>query len=370
MPRLKPKYQIELTPEQVLELTKTTQTYTALYCEVQRAKILLLAHARHSNAEIARRADCCVQTVRNWRKRWPERQSLRDAERNGSPRKITATERAAVTALACSPPSDHGEVSKRWTADRLAEVSVKEGSVETISGSSVRRWLREEKIKPWRYHSWQKSTDPDFAARAAPVLDLYQTAQADAQQGVLTVCADEKPSIQARQRIDQTKPAISGHPVRVADRYKRMGAVQLFCALVVASGLTFTRTFARKCFAQFKEFLLGLFASSICKGIKMLNLILDNGPTHAPKQLGAWIASLELSFEVRIFWLPKYASWLDQVEIIFSKVQRQLLTPNDFPSTPALERDLEAYFAGLNKDPKPVRWTYTKTKMLAKFAPA
>ena len=171
-------------------------------------------------------------------------------------------------------------------------MSVKEGSVETISGSSVRRLLSEEKIKPWRYHSWQKSTDPDFAARAAPVLDLYQTAQADAQQGVLTVCADEKPSIQARQRIDQTKPAISGHPVRVGRPLQAHGRRQLFCALVVASGLTFTRTFARKCFAQFKEFLLGLFASSICKGIKMLNLILDNGPTHAPKQLGAWIASL------------------------------------------------------------------------------
>lgn len=248
MPRLKPKYQIKLTPEQVRELTKITQTYTALYCEVQRAKILLLARANHSNAEIARRADCCEQTVRNWRKRWTDRQSLRDAERSGSPRKITATERAAVTALACSPPSDHGEVSKRWTADQLAEVSIKEGLVETISGSSVRRLLGEEKIKPWRYHSWQKSTDPDFAPKAAPILDLYQTAQADAQQGVLTVCADEKPSIQARQRVDQTKPAISGHPVRVADRYKRMGAVQLFCALVVASGLTFTRTFARKCF--------------------------------------------------------------------------------------------------------------------------
>ncbi len=370
MPRLKPKYQIELSPEQVRELTKTTQTYTALFCEVQRAKILLLAHANHSNAEIARRADCCAQTVRNWRKRWPERQSLRDAERSGSPRKITATERAAVTALACSPPSDHGEVSKRWTADQLAEVAFKKGSVETISGSSVRRLLCEEKIKPWRYHSWQKSTDPDFAIKAAPVLDLYQTAQAAAQQGILTVCADEKPSIQARQRIDQTKPAISGHPVRVADRYKRMGAVQLFCALVVASGLTFTRTFARKCFAQFKEFLLGLFASGICKGIKLLNLILDNGPTHAPKQLGNWIASLELSFEVRVFWLPTYASWLDQVEIVFSKVQRQLLTPNDFPSTHALGRDLEAYFAELNRNPKPVRWTYTKTKMLAKFAPA
>jgi hypothetical protein len=67
--------------------------------------------------------------------------------------------------------------------------------------------------------------------------------------------------------------------------------------------------------------------------------------------------------------LPKYGSWLDQVEIVFSKVQRQLLTPNDFPSTQALMHDLAAYFAELNKDPKPVRWTYIKTKMLAKFTP-
>jgi hypothetical protein len=253
--------------------------------------------------------------------------------------------------------------------EQLAAVAVKEHAVERSSGSTVRRLLRAEKLKPWNYHSWQKSTDPDFAAKAAPVLDLYEPAPTAAAQGVLTVCADEKTSMQARQRVDQTKPASSQQPMRGADRYKRMGAVQLFCALVVASGLTFTRTFARKCFAQFKAFLLGMFASSICKGIKTLHLILDNGPTHAPKQLGNWIASLELSFEVRIFWLPKYASWLDQVELIFSKVQRQLLTPNDFPSTQALERDLEAYFAELNKDPKPGRWTYTKTKMLAKFAP-
>src|SRR5262249_14795802 len=174
---------------------------------------------------------------------------------------------------------------------------------------------------------------------------------------------------QARQRVDETLPAIEKHPIRVADRYKRMGIVQLFCALAVASGLTFTKTFARKCFAQFKEFLLGLFASALCKGIKVLNLVLDNGPTHASKQLGNWIASLELSFEVRIFWLPKYASWLDQVEIVFSKVQRDLLKPNDFPSAQALERDLSDYFAEINKNPKPVQWTYTKAKMLAKFAP-
>ena len=78
---------------------------------------------------------------------------------------------------------------------------------------------------------------------------------------------------------------------------------------------------------------------------------------------------LELPFEVRLYWLPTYASGLDQVEIIFSKVQRDVLTPSDFPSLVALERELAAYFVDLNQHPKPIEWTYTKTKLLAKFAP-
>ena len=110
------------------------------------------------------------------------------------------------------------------------------------------------------------------------------------------------------------------------------------------------------------------FHSALCGGVKVLHLILDNGPTPAPKPLGPWLASLELSFEVRLYWLPKYASWLDQVEIIFSKVQRDVLTPNDFPSLPALERNLHAYFAELNTHPKPIQWAYTKTQLLAKFS--
>jgi len=369
MPRSTPKYQIELTPEQVMSLTKLSCNYTAPFAAVQRARLLLLAHAGVTNAEIARRVGCSTQTVRNWRRRWPHRQNVLDAARSGAPRGFSATERAAITALACSAPRQHQHPWQRWSGEKLAQVARTEQLVESIAPSTVRRWLRAEKIKPWRYHSWQKSTAPEFVAKAGPVLELYETAQADAAAGVLTICADEKPSIQARQRVDATLPAISGRPPRVADRYKRMGALQLFCALAVALGLTFTRTFTRKCFAQFKEFLLGLFASALCQGIKVLNLILDNGPTHAPKQLGDWIASLELQFEVHIFWLPKYASWLDQVEIIFSKVQRDLLQPNDFPSTQALERDLAAYFAELNQHPKPVQWTYTKAKMLTKFAP-
>ena len=99
----------------------------------------------------------------------------------------------------------------------------------------------------------------------------------------------------------------------------------------------------------------------------MRHLILDNGSTHAPKQRANGITSLQLSFEVRVYWLPKYASWLDQVEIIFSKVQRDILTPNDFPSLPALEKDLMAYFEELKLHPKPLKWTYTKATLLVKF---
>jgi transposase len=369
MPGSLPKYQIELTPEQAQELRQLSRTYTAPFAEVQRARIILLANQGLANAEIARQLGCCLQTVRTWRQRWHCKSTLRDASRCGCPPRLTPVERAAVTALACSSPQTHHHPWRRWIGEKLAQVAVEQNLVDSISPTTVRRLLRQEKIKPWRYHSWQKSTDPDFVVKAAPVLELYESAADNAAQGILTVCTDEKPSIQARQRVDETKACQPAQVIRVADRYKRMGALQLFCALAVATGLTFTRTFARKRFAQFKEFLQGLFASTICEEIKVLNLILDNGPTHAPKQLSQWIASLELSFEVRIYWLPKYASWLDQVEIIFSKLQRDLLMPNDFVSLQALERDLSAYFAEIKQNPKPIQWTYTKAKMLLKFAP-
>jgi hypothetical protein len=146
-----------------------------------------------------------------------------------------------------------------------------------------------------------------------------------------------------------------------------MGAVQLFGARMGAAGLTCARTRSGKTCADFKAFLREWFQSPLCAGLQVVHLMLDNGSTHAPKQLGPWIASLEWSVEVRIDWLPTHASWLDQVEIIFSKVQRDVLTPNDFPSTLALEKPLKHYFDELNRHPKPMQWTYTKTKLLAKF---
>ena len=369
MPGPHTKYSIELTEEQVAELTHLSRSYTRPHCQVQRARVLLLAH-RHpdlSNVHISQEVGCSKEMVRSWKQRWCQEGSMESAARAGAPRRYSALVRAQVVALACTSPAEHGKVYKRWSGEKLAEVAVEKEIVPSISPSTIRRWLRKDKLKPWRYHSWQKPTDPQFVQKATPVLDLYEHAQELAEQGELVCDTDEKTSIQARRRLSETEPATAGHPVHVSDRYERKGALQLFCALAVATGLTFARCYVRKCFADFQSFLLELFASALCLGIKVLHLILDNGPTHAPKQLGAWVASLELAFEVRIYWLPKHASWLDQAEIIFSKVQRDVLTPNDFPSTLALEGGLMAYFEQLNRHPKPIKWTYTSAKLVAKF---
>jgi transposase len=369
MPGPRSKYAVTLPPEQEARLRHLSTCYMAPYATVQRAQLLLFAH-RHpewTDATLAQQVGCHVNTVRQWRQRWQVTDNLRDAPRAGRRRRFTALQRAQVIALACSAPRQYGKPWQRWSGEKLARVAIEQRIVDTIAPSTIRTWLRQDKIKPWRYHSWQHSTDPQFVPKAVPVLDLYEQAPILQIHGEIPVCADEKTSIQARQRVTPTKAAAPGEVVQVADRYKRMGAVQLFCALVVASGQTFAQTRLTKKFVDFKAFLTDLFQSALCEGIKVLHLILDNGPTHAPKQLATWLASLELSFEVRLYWLPTYASWLDQVEIIFSKVQRDVLTPSDFASTVALERTLQAYFVDLNQHPKPIEWTYTKTKLLAKF---
>src|SRR5215510_14646972 len=369
MPGPRPKYAITLTPEQEARLVHLSIGYMAPLAVGQRAQILLLAARppEGSNAAIAQRLGCSVTTVKRWRWRWQYTDSLRDAPRGGTRRIFTSLQRAQVVALACSAPRQYGKPWQRWSGEKLAQVAIEQGIVARIAPGTIRPWLRHDKIKPWRSHSWQHSTDPQFVEKALPVLNLYAQAPSLQAHGELTICADEKTSIQARQRVTPTKAAAPRAVVQVAGRSKRMGAVQLFCALVVASGLTFAQTRLTKKFVDFKAFLSDLLQSSLCAGITVVHLILDNGPTHAPKQLGTWLTSLELAFEVRRYWLPTSASWLDQGEIIFSKVQREVRTPSDFPSLGALARDLAAYFVELTQHPKPIEWTYTKTKLLAKF---
>jgi len=263
-------------------------------------------------------------------------------------------------------PRDAGKPLSRWSATELAHAVTQRGIVSNISASTVKRWLRADCIKPWQYRSWQQPTDPRFLGKAIPILDLYERAHGLSRMGHIIVCVDEKTSIQARKAMGATTAAGPGQAMHVGDRYQRTGAVQLFAGLLVHRGETLARCLERKRFGEFQVFLRMLFASLWCKRIRVLHLILDNGSTHAPKQLADWIRSLGLAFDVRLQWLPVHASWLDQIEIVFSVLQRKVLMPNDFASPHHVERRILTFFAERNRTARPIHWSYTSKQLLAK----
>jgi transposase len=281
--------------------------------------------------------------------------------------------RAQATALACSLPQEEGVPLARWSYAEIARRLVMLGLVVSIAASTIRRWLAAEKLKPWRYHTWQHVLDPEaFLERARPILQLYAKAQKLLQEGVWVVCADEKTSIQARQGEHPPDPAAPDHPVHTSHRYQRRGALTLFGALSVADGQTYGLCRLRKQFADFQAFLLEvIIPEALRRGVHTIALIIDNSTTHAPKQLEAWLqAQIEAHqwpLTIHVYWLPPNASWLNQIEIWFSILQRKLLQPNHFANLEALIEAIVAFIAYYNETAKPIRWSYTVEKLEQKL---
>ena len=258
----------------------------------------------------------------------------------------------------------------RWSYAEIAARLVALGLVASIATSTVARWLSAEKLKPWRYRLWQQIVEPEaFLERARPVLWLYQHAKTLLKRGIWVVCLDEKTSIQARQRLQGPRPlAQGGQSVLLSPRYKRQGALHLFAGLSVADGQVYGLSQTRKRFVDFQHFLLTvIIPEALRRQVTTLALIVDNGTTHAPKQLESWlgqqIVEQQWPLAIQIYWLPKNASWLDQIEIWFSILQRKLLNPNHFDSLEALRTALELFIAFHNRSAKPINWSYTVEKL-------
>ena len=281
--------------------------------------------------------------------------------------------KAQATALACSLPQAEGQPLCRWSLAEIAVRLVVLGLVTQVSPSTLCRWFAADKLKPWRYHYWQHIRDPQaFLERARPVLRLYEQALALLKAGIWVVCVDEKTSIQARQREQAPQPAQAGQPVHLSPRYKRQGFLHLFAGLSVADGYKYGQTFSRKRFVDFQTFLLEtIIPEALRRGVHTLKLIMDNGTTHAPKQLEAWLqAQIQANnwpLTIEVVWLPVNASWLDQIEIWFSVVQRKLLQPNHFNNLEELAQTILEFIKCQNQSPKPIRWTYTVEKLEQKL---
>jgi len=226
---------IEMDPSQQQRLRHLIRAGTTAQQLVLQARIVLLAVAGWTNPKIAARVGVCVDTVRKWRHRWwvqPGTASLSDAKRSGRPPSFTPVQVAAVKALACQPPEASGLPLSRWSCTDLAAQVVVDGIAASVSTSTVRRWLAEDAIKPWQYQSWIFVTDPNFAAKAARVLDVYNRVWDGKPLSAndYVVSADEKTSIQARCPCHPYLPPGKARMMRVSHDYHRGGALAYLAA--------------------------------------------------------------------------------------------------------------------------------------------
>jgi transposase len=279
-----------------------------------RAQIVLAAACGRDNARIAADLRVSVDTVRKWRGRFAVRglAGLADLPRSGRPRRISELARAAVVALACQLPAATGVPLSRWTGPELLAEITRAGLGCRLSVSSVLRILAEHPVKPWQYQSWISPRDPDFAAKAAVILDLYQGFYQGRRlrPGDRILSVDAKPSIQARGRCRPTAPAARGKPVRAEHEYVRHGALALLAALDVHTGTVFAATPAATGITPFMDLMSQVMNLPEYQGAPRVFVIVDNGSDHrgqaAVRRLrDAWPNAVMIH-------TPVHASWLNQ----------------------------------------------------------
>ena len=281
--------------------------------------------------------------------------------------------RAHATALACSLPCQQGLPLARWSRAELVRHLAAQPPLAKVSAGTLGRWLATERIQPWRYRMWQHIHDPAaFVSRATPVLQAYADAATLLQNGTWLVCVDEKTAIQARAAEQAPRPAKRRHCQRQSPRYTRQGARHLIAGLSVADGQVLGQCHTRKRFVDFQHFVSSVVVPEAKRrGVHTVGLILDNGTTHAPKQLERWLQEQAVrqgwGLRFQLYWLPPNASWLDQIEIWFSILQRKLLQPNHFLSTASLEQAISDFIAYYNQTAKPIKWSYTVEKLERKL---
>ncbi len=276
-----------------------------------------------------------------------------------------------VKALACEIPARLGIPLSRFSTSELAREAVERGIVASISGATVWRWLSADALKPWQHRSWIFPRDPEFEAKAGPVLDLYQRCWEGRplRPDEYVISADEKTSIQARIRLHATQPPAPGQTMRVEHEYERGGALAYLAAWDVHRAKVFGRCEQTTGIEPFGRLVEQVMTQEPYASARKVFWVVDNGSSHRGK---ASIQRLETAWPtLKLVHLPVLASWLNQIEIYFSIVQRKVLTPNDFAALTAVEERLLAFEKRFGETARPFEWKFTRavlTALLAKLA--
>jgi len=246
--------------------------------------------------------------------------------------------------------------------DIRAEV-LRRGLVAEISDATIWRWLSDDAIAPWRHRSWIFPRDPDFETKAGRVLDLYAGRFEGRRLGPreYVVSADEKTSIQARRRCHPSLPPGPGRAMRVEFEYERGGALQYLAAWDVHRAKLFGRCEPTTGIEPFGRLVAQVMNQLPYRTARRVFWIVDNGSSHRGQ---ASVERLETAWpNLRLIHLPVHASWLNQIEIYFSVIQRKVLSPNDFADLDAVEHRLLAFGERYEQLATPFEWTFTRADL-------
>jgi transposase len=336
-----------LRPGDRVELEARERSNVLQARDVQRARLVLLAAQGVSDREIATRIDMHYNQVAVWRRRYATDglAGLVDGERPGrAPIYGHDVVLRIVKTVTETPPDG----TTRWS---MAAIAAKLSATDriNISASQVWRICQSLDLKPWQTKSWMTSHDPDFWEKAADVCGLYL----DPPTNAVVWSVDEKTGMQAKSRVNPTKPAIPGSGVRQEFEYRRYGTAVLFAGLNVHTGEVAGKITDSSRSVNFVEFLTELDARTP-KRLE-LHCIVDNLKTHGTDKVEAF-----LDDHPRVFLhnTPTHASWLNQVEMFFSIMQRRLLRSGEFNTVDDLGFKVIEFIKHYNRTSKPFRWTY------------
>ncbi len=332
---------ITLTNAEFDFLTQTARSRTVRAEDARRARLILLLAEGDSWDEVCDKLDCARGFIARWRKRFLDERlaGMYSRHRGQTPKRLTPQLEARILKATQKDPTDG---STHWSTRRLAETL-------GISHMMVARVWKKHGLKPHRLEGYICSNDPDFERKAADIIGLYLNPPAHA----AVFCVDEKTAIQALDRKDPVLPLSPGRAERHGFEYYRQGTLSLYAAFNTSSGEVLGKTAARHTSAEFVAFLGDIVAHQPDQ--KEIHVICDNLSAHKTKKVDAF---LDEHPTVRIHFTPTYSSWLNQVELWFGKIQRDVITRGVFTSVADLRRKLMRYIRYYNKKPKTVKWKY------------
>jgi len=334
---------ITASPEERAELLTMQRSQKLERRYVERAEIILHSLESKSLEQIVELTGKSRPVVNKWRQRFREHglEGLKDAPRSGKPKTITPEQRAMVIEKACTTP-EGGYTN--WSQERIAkEIG--------ISQSAVFQILQQADLKPHKVEYWcGKSRDPEFEQKMINIVGLYMNPPENA----LVICVDEKTQIQALDRSQPELPLRSGNPRRQTATYKRNGTVSLIAALAVHSGEVTADTIESNNAENFLKFLKKLDRKY---RNKQLHIIVDNLAVHKHKDVKEWI---EGKRKIHLHFTPTYSSWLNQIEIWFNILTKDVVKGGIWSSSQQLANQLMEYVKTYNDTrAKPFQWTYT-----------